>query len=95
MVKTAITDGDRLTADVKRERRQIDRQDGQQSDVPKTRQKPVSETVRKHAKVERLLTVTPALSVREVARQAGVSESTVSRVKRELPVIRGGLSSVR
>jgi hypothetical protein len=96
MVRTAITEGDRLTADVKRERRQIDRQDEQQNDAPKTRQtagqKPVSETVRKHVKVERLLTVTPALSVREVARQAGVSESTVSRVKREP---RHGLSAVR
>src|ERR1035441_7847931 len=92
MVRTAITEGDRLTADVKRERRQIVAPELAADDSPKTRQKPVSETVRKHVKVERLLAVTPALSVREVARQAGVSESTVSRVKREP---RHGLSAVR
>ena len=99
MVTDALTQGVRMAVTVERRRAQItapeppvdDSQPARHND----RQKPVSDTVRKHAKVERLLTVTPPLSVREVARQAGVSESTVSRVKRGLPGARHGLSAVR
>ena len=89
MVKTAITEGDRLTADVKRERRQIDRQDEQQNDAPKTRQtagqNQLSATAVKRQKAQRLLAADPSMATAEVMRKSGVSESTVTRIRRELP----------
>ncbi len=89
MVTDHVTQGDRLTADVRRERRQIDRQeatrDDRQEKVLPARQAPVSVTARKREKALRLLTSEPSLSLSEVARKAGVSESTVTRIKRELP----------
>src|ERR1035441_5065951 len=76
MVKTAITDGDRLTADVKRERRQIDRQDEQQNDAPKTRQtagqKQLSATAVKRQKAQSLLAADPSMTTAEVMRKSGV-----------------------
>jgi len=41
-------------------------------------------TARKRARVTRLLAVIPPLTVGQIAERAGVSESTVTRVKREL-----------
>lgn len=91
MVTDALTQGVRMAATVKRAERQIERQ-AQQSDEPRAdRQaagqkrpgKTASATARKRAHVARLLTVTPPLTATQIAGRAGVSESTVVRVKRE------------
>jgi hypothetical protein len=63
----------------RQDERQPDRQDRPSPD----RRKPVSDAARKRAKVERLLTVTPALTTAEIVAKSGASESTVLRVKRE------------
>jgi Protein of unknown function (DUF2637) len=80
---------DRAAARARQEKQAIDRPadpspDGQKT-VSGTRRKTVSATARKRAQVTRLLTVSPEMSLTEVARKAGVSESTVVRVKREMP----------
>jgi hypothetical protein len=84
-VAKAITDGDKLTADVKRERRQPGRQIDRQADRQPDRRKPVSLTAQKRAKAVRLLTANPRMPLAEVMAKAGVSESTVTRIKREMP----------
>lgn len=88
MVLAAVTDGDRLTVSVRQERKRIDRQDERQDDrqkpPPKTTRKAVSQTARKRAEVVRLLTATPPLTNAQVVAKAGVSESTVLRVRREM-----------
>ncbi len=89
MVTRAVTEGDKLAVSVRRERRQIDRQDQAQNDGQKARQKTprktVSATARKRAKVKAILEATPRMPLDEVAKKAGVSESTVTRIKRETP----------
>lgn len=49
------------------------------------RQKPVSNREAKAAKVRRLLADSPELTREEVARKAGVSVSTVDRIKKDMP----------
>ena len=60
-------------------------QDDRQSAPRVTVKKQVSATVRKQAEVRKLLAVTPPLTLAEIARRAGVSESTVTRVKKQQP----------
>jgi hypothetical protein len=93
LVTDALTQGARMAATVKLQERQIERQaaasDDAQNDRQRDRQKAprktVSTTARKRAKVQRILTASPALPLGDVARQAGVSESTVTRIKRDMP----------
>jgi len=80
---------DKAAARARQQRAAIDGQPAQSHDGQKTvrggKRKSVSATARKRAQVTRLLTVSPEMSLAEVARKAGVSESTVVRVKREMP----------
>jgi Protein of unknown function (DUF2637) len=88
MVLTAVTEGDKLTVSVRRERKRIDSQDERQDDSQKTPQKTprkaVSETAKKRGRIELLLKAMPALTTADVVARSGASESTVLRVKREL-----------
>jgi hypothetical protein len=94
LVTDGLTQGVRMTAAVRRQERQIERQavvsDYGQGDSQKQRpadgRKAVSATAAKRARVQRILTANPKMPIDEVARKAGVSESTVTRVKREMPV---------
>ena len=94
LVTDGLTQRVRMTAAVKRQERQIEASarassDGQgdgQQQRPADRRRPVSATAAKRARVQRILTANPALSLADVAVKAGVSESTVTRIKREMPV---------
>jgi hypothetical protein len=94
LVTDGLTQRAKMAASVKRQERQIERQatapDDGQGDGQKRpavdRRKPVSATVAKRAKVQRILTASPGMSLADVAVKAGVSESTVTRIKREMPV---------
>jgi hypothetical protein len=86
----AITQRDRAAVKVRTERRVIEASagGGTEGDVPRqrSRQKQGSTTrAVKAAKVRRLLTDSTDLTREEVARKAGVSVSTVDRIKRDLP----------
>lgn len=89
-VTAGLTRGVQMTVKVAAKKREIERQarpsSDRQADRQQTARKPVSRTVRTRAKVTRLLTDKPHLSLAEVAAKAGVSESTVTRIKREMPV---------
>jgi hypothetical protein len=89
----------RARAKARQQERDADRQEDPQPDrqdrPSADRRKPVSDAVRKRAKVKRLLTVTPPLTIAEVVAKSGASESTVLRVKRELAERPKTLSAVR
>lgn len=89
MVTRAITEGDKLAVSVRAERRRIDQQTDGQGDGHDDRQKPsgrrLSATARKRARVTAILKASPTMALSDVAKKAGVSESTVTRIKRETP----------
>jgi hypothetical protein len=91
MVTDALTQGARMAATVKQQKRQIERQ-AAASDEPAPGRRPVrqprsrktvSVTDKNRAEIVRLLSVTPSLSVGQIAGRAGCSERTVGRVKKE------------
>lgn len=88
-ITAALTSSAKVAAKVRAEKRVIEASEQAAADAPVKRQtagrKPVSAREAKRAKVRRLLTDGTPRTVPEVARLAGVSESTVERVKRELP----------
>lgn len=93
-VTGALTQSVRMTVRMESARREIERQaqpspepanDGQADRQPAPR-KTVSAAVRTRRKVTRILTDSPGMPVKEVAAKAKVSESTVARIKREMPV---------
>lgn len=94
LVTDALTQGTRMAVTVKQQERQIERQAAASDDAPAaaavTRQRAprtrVSDRERKRRKVESLLRANPGMLRAEVAKQARVSESTVDRIKREMPV---------
>lgn len=89
MVAKAITDGDKLTADVRSARRSIEataatpsgRQDGRQN----PRRKAATPAASKRARATAILTANPATPLAEVVRRSGVSERTAQRIKADLP----------
>lgn len=85
----AVTEGDKLSAGMKQERRQIatppPRQDDSQPARQKARQKGATTTRQKRAKATRLLTASPTMPLAEVAAKSGVSERTAQRIKSGLP----------
>lgn len=92
-VSNGLTQDVKLAVKVETKKREIERQaepspapspDGQADRQPR-RRKTVSQAERRKAKVTSILTDFPALSLAEVAAKAGVSESTVSRIKRDMP----------
>lgn len=92
-VSSGLTQDVKMAVKVETKKREIERQaepspepspDAQPDRQPRTR-KTVSEADRRKAKVTRILTDYPALSLTEVAAKAGVSESTVTRIKRDMP----------
>jgi hypothetical protein len=64
---------------------QAGRHEDGQGDSQRERQKAVSDRRQKAAKVKRILTANWDLPIAEVAARAGVSESTVTRIKRAMP----------
>jgi hypothetical protein len=88
-VTKAVTEGDKLTADVRRERRSIETAKAQPNDSQKTRQpaghKPATDRAKARAKATAILTANPATPLADVARRSGVSERTAQRIKSGLP----------
>lgn len=93
-VTNGLTQSEKMTVKVAAKKREIERQaqpspepstDGQRDRQPASR-KTVSAAVRTRQKVTRILTANPGMPVKEVAAKARVSESTVARIKKEMPV---------
>ena len=93
-VTSGLMQSVKMTVSMERQKREIERQaqpspepspDGQR-DRQAAPRKPVSQTAKNRAKVTRLLNANTGLSNAEIAAKAGVSESTVTRIKREMPV---------
>lgn len=89
----ALTQATRTAVKVKAEKHAIEAS-VQASESPATDSAPARQTARhapggsravKHARVRRLLTDNPGMTREEVARKAGVSVSTVDRIKRDMP----------
>lgn len=92
-VTRAVTEGDKLTADVRQERQRIEKT----NEVPVTRQKasqparqksatsPATKRARARAKATAILTDNPATPLADVAARSGVSERTAQRIKSGLP----------
>lgn len=70
--------------DDRREERQADRHDDRQKDRQRGRQPSATERAKRSAKAKRLLLANPAAELADIAKQAGVSERTVSRLKADL-----------
>jgi hypothetical protein len=93
-VAGALTRGDKMAVTVERQKRTIAASAAASalpseaaSTVPQSKRQPArSRAVSGRLKAQRFLTEDPAMPLLEVARRAGVSKSTVERVKRELPV---------
>lgn len=88
-VTTAVTEGDKLTADVRRERRSIETAKAKTSASQTARQpagqKPASDRAKARAKATAILTANPATPLAEVSKKSGVSERTAQRIKSGLP----------
>jgi hypothetical protein len=90
---TGLTRGEQMDATVAAKRDAIAATMPAPQDVPPARQLPrhrarqngQSDRARANAKAARLLTANPAMAIDDVARQAGVSPRTVSRIKSGLP----------
>jgi len=92
-ITDSLTQDVKMTVKVEAKKRDLERQ-AQPSAGPSTdsqagrqtpRQKPASSRELKAAKVRRLLTDSPHLTREEVAGKAGVSVSTVDRIKKDMP----------
>jgi len=89
-VTQALTERTRMAVKVAKERRVIEASGAPAADTPPQRQtagpKAVSSRARKAAKVREMLADTDSPMTREeVARKAGVSVSTVDRIKKTMP----------
>ena len=92
-IADGLTRGDLMAVTVERQRRTIAASavtsepaaGGVSASAQAPRQPSRQKAVDGRAKVKRLLLANPGMAKAEVARKAGVSESTVDRVKRELP----------
>jgi hypothetical protein len=89
MVKTAVTEGDKLTASVRREKRQIEATaaatEQRQASTPAKRQKPRRASVKWRDKAEREVTANPAISAAELAQACKVSKRSAERYLADWP----------
>jgi Protein of unknown function (DUF2637) len=92
-VTDALTQRARMAVRVRTQKRVIEASSAAEAEAVSSemtarqtaRQKPASSRAVKAAKVRQLLTDSPELTREEIARKAGVSVSTVDRLKREMP----------